>query len=99
MSMSAPRLKTPNVFDISTKNQETLIKLLKEEVMKVSELIEFLKTQPQDILVAYGLYSEQCLMDSVDIGVEELCNPRPDGWIQDKRPDMPTQKYLVFPGN
>lgn len=67
--------------------------------MTVKELIEFLQTQPQDIQVAYMRCSEQCLMRVNEIGISDLCYPRPDGWIQDKRPDMPTQQYLVFPGN
>lgn len=67
--------------------------------MTVKELIEFLQKQPPDILVAYCCWSEQILMDEGDIIIEDLCFPRPDGWIQNKRPDMPTQKYLVFPGN
>lgn len=67
--------------------------------MTVKELIKFLQTQPQDIQVAYYLFSEQCLMDVEDISVIGCCEPRPDGWVQRKRPDMPTQQYLVFPGN
>ena len=67
--------------------------------MKVSELIEFLKTQPQDIQVAYKCCSEQCLLDADDIGIRAFCEPRPDGWIQDARGDMPSQQYLLFPGN
>ena len=67
--------------------------------MTVAELIEFLKTQPQDIPVAYQLFSEQTLLDASQIRVDEFCLPRPDGWVQYKRPDMPSQKYLIFPGN
>jgi len=67
--------------------------------MKVSDLIEFLKKQPQDLLVAIEMYSEQCLLDTDEIAIKEFCEPRQDGWIQDKRPDMPTRMYLVFPGN
>lgn len=67
--------------------------------MTVSELIEHLKTMPGDLLVAYNRFSEKCLMDADEIRVEDLCHPRADGWIQNKRPDMPTMKYLVFPGN
>ncbi len=67
--------------------------------MTVKELIEFLQSQPQELQVAYGLYSEQVLLESSDIEVFEGCEVRPDGWIQDKRPDMPTQSYLRFPGN
>ena len=67
--------------------------------MKVSDLIEFLKTQPQDIEVAYERYSEQVLLKVNKIEVMELCKHREDGWIQDYRPDMETQLYLIFPGN
>ena len=67
--------------------------------MKVSELIAFLQTQPQDLPVVYQCYSEQVLLDAVDIDIQELCLSRADGWVQNKRPDMPTQKYLCFPGN
>ena len=67
--------------------------------MTVSELIEFLEGQPQTVQVAYELYSEQCLLETEKIKLKELCEPRPDGWIQDKRPDMPSSVYLVFPGN
>lgn len=67
--------------------------------MTVKELIEFLQTQPQDIQVGYGLYSEYCLLDAAEIKIDEACFPRADGWIQHKRPDKPTQSYLMFPGN
>ncbi|MEY2854604.1 MAG: hypothetical protein RL030_1736 [Pseudomonadota bacterium] len=67
--------------------------------MTVAELIAFLQTQPQDLQIAYCLHSEQCLMGADQIKTLEACAPRPDGWIQDKRPDMPTQTYLLFPGN
>ena len=67
--------------------------------MTVSELIEFLKTQPQEMQVAYRCYSEQVLMEQKEIRVAEFCEPRPDGWIENKRPDKPTKKYLLFPGN
>lgn len=67
--------------------------------MTVAELIEFLKTQPQDLQVVYGKYSEQCLMTVEEIEVKEYGMPRPDGWVHYKRPDQPSQKYLAFPGN
>lgn len=67
--------------------------------MTVAELIEYLKTQPQDLQVAHKQYSEQLLVEVEDIQIEEHCEPRPDGWIQDKRDDMPSQQYLMFPGN
>jgi hypothetical protein len=67
--------------------------------MKVADLIEFLQKQPQDLEVAIEMYSEQCLLDAAEIEIKDLCEPRQDGWIQNKRPDMPTRTYLVFPGN
>ena len=67
--------------------------------MTVAELIEFLKTQPQDIQVAYRLYSERCLLETDFISVESLCGAREDGWVHLSRPDKPTRQYLVFPGN
>lgn len=67
--------------------------------MTVAELIEFLKTQPQSMLVAYKLYSDACLLDKENIKIEEWCTPRNDGWLQGLRPDKPSQMYLVFPGN
>lgn len=67
--------------------------------MTVNELIELLKTYPQDLLVAYEIHSEQCLLDAKDIKIKELCEPRSDGWVHDYRPDRPSIKYLVLPGN
>lgn len=67
--------------------------------MTVAELIAFLQTQPHDLPICYGLYSEQCLLKAGDIKVEEHGMPREDGWVHYKRPDRPSQKYLVFPGN
>lgn len=65
----------------------------------VADLIEHLRTLPQDLPVAYHIYSEQSLLEFEDIRIKEFCAPRPDGWVQNKRPDMPSMKYLVFPGN
>jgi hypothetical protein len=67
--------------------------------MKVKDLIEILKTYDQEMLVAYKLFSEQCLLEKEHLKVESLCEARPDGWIQDARPDIETVDYLVFPGN
>ena len=66
--------------------------------MTVAELIEFLKTQPQDLPVAYRLWSEQKLLEPGRITTNQACLPRPDGWIQDFRDDMPYQTYLMLPG-
>ena len=67
--------------------------------MTVAELIAFLQKQPQDMQCAYLIFSEQAILDAELIKVIEACEPRPDGWIQDKRPDKPTRTYLMFPGN
>ena len=64
--------------------------------MKVCELIELLKKQPQDIQVAYPIHSEYCLLEEKDIGIADLCEPRPDGWIADRRNDKNMQTYLVI---
>jgi len=67
--------------------------------MTVSELIEFLKTQPQDLDVAYCKYSDACLLEASDIYPVEMGITRPDGWVHNKRPDQPSKLYLLFPGN
>ena len=67
--------------------------------MTVADLIEFLKTQPQDLTVAYAMCSEYDTLQQKDISVMVLREARADGWIHNARPDKPTQQYLVFPGN
>lgn len=67
--------------------------------MKVHELVNFLQELPQDLDVVYEIWSEQCILERDDISIKELCHPRPDGWVQDARPDKPLIKYVVFPGN
>ena len=67
--------------------------------MTVKDLITFLKKQPQDLPIVYCCYSEQQLLKEDEICIAELCEPRPDGWVQNYRPDMPTKEYLRFPGN
>jgi hypothetical protein len=67
--------------------------------MTVAELVEYLKKQPQDLQVAYLIFSEQCLLESKDINIVEACPPRQDGWIENARPDKQKQLYLMFPGN
>lgn len=66
--------------------------------MTVIELIDLLKKYPPEMLVAYYMFSEQLLLESEDLKIEEHCEPRADGWIQDKRPDKPSRPYLMFPG-
>lgn len=67
--------------------------------MTVADFIAYLQTQPQDLLVAYRCYSEQVLLETKDIEVADMGEPRPDGWVQNRRPDMPTRRYLLLPGN
>ena len=69
------------------------------DVMRVHILIKFLQTQDPNLHIAYSLHSEQCLMQERDIVINECCEPRGDGWVQNQRPDMPSIKYLMFPGN
>lgn len=65
----------------------------------VGEFIAYLQKLPQDALVCHQMYSEQCLLELDRISVEALCEPRPDGWVPNYRPDKPTIQYLVLPGN
>ena len=67
--------------------------------MNVSELIAFLQTQQQDLPVAYLCYSEAAVLEADKIKVVEACEPRADGWVQNRRPDKPAIPYLMFPGN
>ena len=67
--------------------------------MKVSELIEFLQTQPQHLTVIYPCCSEYTILDKEDISIERLCSARDDGWVQKRRLDKQPQDYLILPGN
>jgi len=67
--------------------------------MTVSQLIEFLKTQPQDLQVIYQCMSENALLEENSIYVGYACEPRDDGWVPNKRPDKPSRLYLILPGN
>jgi hypothetical protein len=67
--------------------------------MTVKELIKLLQTYPSTLQVAYRLHSEQKILEADEIELKNLCEYRPDGWVQDERPDMPTQQYVLFPGN
>lgn len=68
-------------------------------MITVAQLIEHLKAFPQDIPVAYAIYSEYVLLDLEDIRVMNLQHARPDGWVHRERDDKPKMQYLVFPGN
>lgn len=65
----------------------------------VAELIAFLQTQPQNLPVAYEKHSEHALLELPEIHIRSLCRARTDGWVHSRRPDQPTEDYLVFPGN
>lgn len=49
--------------------------------MSVADLIELLKTCPQDMLVGISRHSEHCLLQQRNVQVLELCKSRSDGWI------------------
>jgi hypothetical protein len=67
--------------------------------MTVKELIMLLQTYPSNLQVAYTCCSEQVVLQAKEIQIMNLCHPRPDGWVQNERPDMPTEQYVLFPGN
>lgn len=67
--------------------------------MNVAELIEFLELQPKGLTVIYQCCSESAVLEVDQMYIGEACEPRPDGWVQNKRPDMPTRRYLILPGN
>ena len=67
--------------------------------MTVAELIEVLKQKPGHIQVAYEIYSTAQLLQESQIRIVTLCEARPDGWVEDLRPDKPSVDYLVLPGN
>ncbi len=69
--------------------------------MTVKELIEFLKTKPEELDVAYQCCSEHKILDQDEMEIKELKCPRPDGWIHDtwREEDVPKKKYLLMPGN
>lgn len=67
--------------------------------MTVAQFIEYLRTQPQDLIVAHVRWSEYELLQLDQILHVTACRPRPDGWVQFNRPDMPQQRYLMLPGN
>lgn len=68
-------------------------------MITVKELIAFLQTQPQDLVVAFEQYSDWSEMELDQIRACVAGVRRGDGYIPNARPDKPTQTYLVFPGN
>ena len=78
-----------------------------DEMDIIDQINLFLKMFPDlqsDVLdyvrkIVYKKYSEQCLLEKDDIETADLCAPRADGWVENKRPDKESQTYLAFPGN
>lgn len=68
-------------------------------MMTVAQLIELLQAHDPNALVAYHRYSEWCLMEPREVCAGAACEPRPDGWVQARRPDLPQVPYVFFPGN
>lgn len=67
--------------------------------MTIEELIAHLQTFDPKLKVIYRCYSEYCTLEAEDVDVGKACAPRPDGWVQNYRKDMPSQTYLILPGN
>ena len=73
--------------------------------MTVAELIEFLKTQPQDIQVAYREFNEYqayetaCVLSRGDIQVARFSVTWGPEYLIAQRGNEAAQQYLVFPGN
>jgi hypothetical protein len=70
----------------------------KGDGMTVAELIEYLKTQPQELHVVYQYQdgSESCLLHLSTIEIQELPHPWMDGWIPPYKEGRLTQQYLVL---
>lgn len=65
-------------------------------MVTVAQLIAHLKKFPKGTLVAVPQWSEHRLLTLDDVATVELCEPRSDGWLQNKRPDIPFLTYLVI---
>jgi len=64
--------------------------------MTVAELIEYLKTQPQELHVVYQHGSDSCLLHFTTIEIQELPRPWMDCWIPPFKEGRLTQQYLVM---
>ena len=62
----------------------------------VADLINYLQTIPKDMIVVHSQWSEYKVLDLEEAAIEELCVVRSDGWVQNYRPDLPTQQYLAL---
>lgn len=67
--------------------------------MNVQQLIAHLQTFDPSLPIVYRLHSEYCLLEASDVDIGQACLPRPDGWVQTYRKDMPSRLYLMLPGN
>ena len=64
--------------------------------MTVAELIEHLKQFDPNLRVVTPIYSEQEILTVEHVRVISLCEARPDGWVENERPDKPTVDYLAI---
>ena len=69
------------------------------EAVKVKDLIAFLQGFDPELPVSYRLFSSEALLELKDITLSNACPARPDGWVQNDRPDAALVTYLRFPGN
>lgn len=66
------------------------------QALKVRDVIEMLKSYDQDMPVALSLYSEYVLFSPRNVSIVRACEPRSDGWVQRRRPDLLETTYLVL---
>lgn len=64
--------------------------------MTLRELLVILEDFDPELPVCFPCHSEWVEMEPSDVMTKELCKPRGDGWIQAKRPDQESIKYLVL---
>ena len=62
----------------------------------VADLIAYLQTKPQDMVVIHSEHSEYVVLELSSVYTQDLCTPREDGWVHSYRPDKPHQTYLVL---
>lgn len=64
--------------------------------MTVKDLINLLHTFPPELTVIRSKWSEAVLLEPSDVGLAKACWPRPDGWVENARPDKAKQEYLLL---
>jgi len=63
--------------------------------MKVKDLIARLKLHDQELEVIVDMHSDYAIVEPEGIRVVEHCREE-GGWVQYRRSDMATQKYLYL---